>query len=96
VKIKVIHTLCGRQVFVQQIVESAGHCPWDGKPFEKDYTAILAEALEQAEIAGGILENALEKIAGMNPDMTIDPASIMDPLGSNLDRLNRPRLTSSR
>ena len=95
-KIKVTHTLCGRQVFVQQIVESAGHCPWDGKPFEKDYTAILAEALEQAEIAGGILENALEKIAGMNPDMTIDPASIMDPLGSNLDRLNRPRLTRSR
>jgi hypothetical protein len=96
VKLKVTHTLCGREVFVRQIVESAGHCPWDGKPFEKDYTAILAEALEQAEVAGGILENALEKISGMNPDMTIDPAAIMDPIAANLDRLNRPRMTGKR
>jgi hypothetical protein len=96
VKIKVTHTVCGREVFVRQIVESAGHCPWDGKPFEKDYTAILAEALEQAETAGGMLDNALEKIAGMNPEMTIDPASILDPLAANLDRLNRPRLTRTR
>ncbi len=32
----------------------------------------------------------------MNPEMTIDPSSIMDPLAANLDRLNRPKLTGNR
>ena len=52
-KIKVIHNFCGREVLVRQILETGGHCPWDGKPFNKDYTAVLAEALETAENAGG-------------------------------------------
>lgn len=95
-KIKVTHTLCGREVFVQQIVESQGHCPWDGKPFEKDYTAVLAEALETAEAAGGILENALEKIAGVGAELTIDPDSVLASIKGNLDRLNRPSLTGGR
>jgi hypothetical protein len=55
VKLKVIHDLCGREVLVRQILESQGHCPWDGKAFNRDYTAILAEALEQAEGAGSVL-----------------------------------------
>ena len=89
-KIKLFHTLCGREVLVRQVLDTGGHCPWDGKPFSKDYTAILAEALESAENAGGVLENALEKIAGMEPDMTIDHASILGPLSEQLDRLDRP------
>jgi len=36
VKIKVVHGACGREVLVHQILESQGHCPWDGKPFNKD------------------------------------------------------------
>src|SRR6266567_3451488 len=72
VKIKVVHDECGREILVQQILQSGGHCPWDGKPFSKDYTAVLAEALEKAESAGGVLENALEKVVGMDPAFTID------------------------
>ena len=90
-KIKVIHDLCGREVLVRQILESQGHCPWDGKAFNRDYTAVLAEALEQAEDSGSVLENALEKIAGMEPSFTIDPRTIVDPIKRNIDDLNGDR-----
>jgi hypothetical protein len=88
-KIKLIHDLCGREVLVQQVLESMGHCPWDGKAFNPDYTAILAEALEKAEGAGSVLENALEKIAGMTPAFTIDERTVLQGVKANLEDLNR-------
>jgi len=91
VKIKVIHTECGREVLVRQILETGGHCPWDGKPFNKDYTAILADALETVENAGGVLENALEKIADMEPAMNIDRESLLGGIEEHLEQLNGPR-----
>jgi hypothetical protein len=89
VKIKVVHAECGREVLVQQILQTGGHCPWDGKPFSKDYTAVLAEALEAAEDSGSVLENALEKIAGMNPAMSIEPASVLGEIEAHVESLNR-------
>jgi len=93
VKIKVVHTLCGREVFVQQILQTGGHCPWDGKPFEKDYTALLAEALAAAEDAGSVLENALEKIAGMNPAMRFEESSLIEPSQRWVDELKAANTT---
>lgn len=90
-KIKVVHDVCGREVLVRQILETGGHCPWDGKPFNKDYTAVLAEALGAAENAGGVLENALEKIAGMDPAMAIDRESILGGIEEQLAQLNGSR-----
>jgi hypothetical protein len=87
-KIKLIHNLCGREVLVQQVLDTQGHCPWDGKAFNRDYTAVLVEALEQAEEAGSILENALEKIAGMEPSFTIEESSVLRAIPANL-ALNR-------
>ena len=95
-KIKVIHDLCGREVLVRQILESQGHCPWDGKAFNRDYTAVLAEALQQAEESGAVLENALEKIAGMEPSFTIDPRSLLVPITQNLEAVNRDRVSAGR
>jgi hypothetical protein len=89
VKIKIFHTVCGREVLVRQILDSGGHCPWDGKAFNSDYTAVLAEALETAEDAGGVLENALEKIAGMEPAMTIEEDSVIAPLAGHIRELSR-------
>jgi hypothetical protein len=83
--------VCGRQVLVRQILDSGGHCPWDGKAFNSDYTAVLAEALEAAEESGGVLENALEKIAGMEPSFRIEPDSIIRPLTDQVDAVNAPR-----
>ncbi|TML02399.1 MAG: hypothetical protein E6G40_00470 [Actinobacteria bacterium] len=87
-KIKIIHTECGREILVRQILETGGHCPWDGKPFSKDYTAVLADALETAENAGNVLENALEKIAGMDPAMTIQPRSVLGESQAQIEALN--------
>jgi hypothetical protein len=96
VKIKVVHGECGREVLVRQILDSQGHCPWDGKPFTNDYTAVLAGALETAESAGGVLENALEKVSGMDPNMTIEPDSILGPIREHIDQLNRDRVAARR
>lgn len=87
-KLKVFHTVCGREVLVRQILETGGHCPWDGKPFNKDYTAVLAEALQTAENAGGVLDNALEKIAAMDPAMTIDRESVLGEIEEHLAQLS--------
>jgi hypothetical protein len=88
VKIKVFHTLCQREVLVRQIVETGGHCPWDGQAFEKDYTAVLVEALEAAEEAGSVLENAFEKIASIEPAMTVDRDSVLGVVDASLAQLN--------
>lgn len=91
-KIMVYHDVCGRAVLVQQILETGGHCPWDGLPFEKDYTAMLAEALATAEVAGEALENALERIAGVQPALSIDRDSVLEGILGALESLNaRPR-----
>ena len=88
-KIKVIHHVCGREILVQQILESAGHCPWDGKAFTGDYTASLASALELAESAGTALEIALDHIAGMDPSFTFVRESVLASIEEPLDRLGR-------
>jgi hypothetical protein len=89
VKLKVIHDECGREVLVQQILESQGHCPWDGRPFNKDYTATLVEALGTAEDAGNRLENALEEIAGIHPAFLLVRESLLGRIEGELSRLNR-------
>jgi hypothetical protein len=89
VKIKLFHDVCGREVLVRQVLESGGHCPWDGLAFTAEYTAVLAEALEAAEGAGGVLENALEKIAGMDAALSVDRESILGPLSLQLEEINK-------
>jgi hypothetical protein len=66
-----------REFLVSQVIDNGGHCPWDGEPFQKDYTANLAEFLLQAEIAGSAFEEALEKIAALDPAFTLDEDSVI-------------------
>ena len=88
-KIRGTCTRCGRDFLVQQVLESQGHCPWCGKPFQPSYTAVLAEALQQAEAAGSSLENALEKMAGMGPALTLDEDSVLGQARAHLERLRQ-------
>lgn len=88
-KIRGTCLMCGRDFLVQQILDSQGHCPWCGRPFQPDYTAVLAEALQQAEAAGGSLENALEKIAGMEPALVLDEESVLGQAKAHLEHLRR-------
>jgi hypothetical protein len=96
VKIKLIHRVCGREVLIQQVVDNQGHCPWDGRPFNKDYTANLTDALRTAEVAGGVLENALETIAGIDPDFVLDEDSLLEPLRTNIRQLALERKPATR
>jgi len=93
VKIKLFHPVCGREILAQQVLQTGGHCPWDGKPFNKDYTAVLAEALETAESAGGVLENALEKIAGMDPAFIIENESVLGEMQGLIESHNERQRT---
>jgi hypothetical protein len=88
-KIKIVHKECGREVLVHQLLASQGHCPWDGKPISRDYTAVLASALEAAESAGSALEGALERMAGLGGEMRLDEDSVLGDLRAGVDRVNR-------
>jgi hypothetical protein len=88
VKIKVRHTECGREVLVHQILESQGHCPWDGKPLSAQYNAVLAEALAAAEIAGGALVHALERATMTGDAIVVEQDSVMAPILAAMESPN--------
>jgi hypothetical protein len=88
VKITLHDPATGREFLVQQVIEAHGHNPWTGEPLTREYTAVLADGLAEIEIAGSALEEVLDRITGMAPELRIDPASILEPLRERLDRLN--------
>ena len=80
---------CGREFLVEQVLQNGGVCPWDGKPFQADYAVVLVDALRDAENAGNTLENALEKIADLEPAFVLDPESVLGQQRLDLERLER-------
>lgn len=90
-KIKGTCARCGRDFLAQQVIESHGHCPWCGQPFNRDYTANLAQALQQAEVAGNRLQDALQQIAGMELAMELDDETILEPIRTELRAARRRR-----
>jgi hypothetical protein len=89
VKIKGIDKRNGRDFLVEQVIESGGRSPWDGRPFSPDYAVTLVNALREAEDAGARLEAALAQIADLKPDLTLDHESVLGPLREHLDRLSQ-------
>jgi hypothetical protein len=96
VKIKGTHSVCGREVLAAQILDSQGHCPWDGQPFNRDYTGLLAEALQRAETAGSTLEELLEQVADMGGDFVLDADSILGALRVAVDRQRQTKPAGAR
>ncbi|MBI4261884.1 MAG: hypothetical protein HY658_15125 [Actinobacteria bacterium] len=88
-KIRGICQRDGREFLVQQVIDSHGHCPWDGKPFQADYTATLTKALVAAEEAGTRLEEALEALSGVDPDLVLVEDSILGRIQGYLEDLRR-------
>jgi hypothetical protein len=75
---------------MQQVAESAGHCPWCGRAFNKDYAANLIRSVQQAEESGNLLEGALEQIADMgDAGLEIDEETVLQPLRNALDTIRR-------
>jgi hypothetical protein len=90
-RIKGTCSRCGREFLAGQVVESHGHCPWCGKAFNKDYTAVLANALREAEAHGEAFQAALEQIAGMELAMELDEESVLGPPRDALRAARRRR-----
>jgi hypothetical protein len=89
-RIKGTCTNCGREFMPEQVVAAGGHCPWCGKAFDRDYTALLLQALQQAQRAGDELEAALDQIADLEAlAMQIDEESVLQPLRDALRRIRR-------
>lgn len=88
-KIKGTCRHCGREFLAEQVIESGGRCPWDGRPLQPDYAVVLVDALRDAESAGNTLENALEKIADLQPDLVLDTGSVLTTIREHLERLER-------
>jgi hypothetical protein len=89
VKIKGTCRRDGREFLVEQVIENGGRCPWDGKPFQADYADVLVDSLRDAEAAGDTLENALEKVADMEPEFVLDIDSVIARIREHLERLER-------
>ncbi|MGZ5290760.1 MAG: hypothetical protein ACXWXQ_00110 [Actinomycetota bacterium] len=88
-KIKGTCRRCGREFLADEVLENGGLCPWDGKPFQPDYAAVLVEALRDAGNAGNTLENALEKLADLEPEFVLDIGSVLEGIRADLERLER-------
>lgn len=79
----------GREFMIEQVIGAGGACPWDGEPFNADYAVTLVDALRDAEAAGAALEEALLKIADLNPEFTLSADSVVGPLRDHLARLDQ-------
>jgi hypothetical protein len=92
VKIRGTCTNCGREFLPEQVIDAGGHCPWCGKAFNRDYTALLVQALRQADHAGEALEAALKDMASIDElAMDVDEESVLEPLRDALRAVRRRR-----
>jgi hypothetical protein len=89
VKIKGTCKRDGREFLIEQVIGAGGSCPWDGEPFEPDYAVVMVDALRDAAAAGNRLEMAMEKLADLQPAFVLDPESVLGPLRSQLEKLER-------
>jgi len=90
VKIKATCRNCSREVFPDLIAGAGGHCPWCGQAFNKDYTSLLVKSLQEAEVAGSRLQDALEQIGDIgDPGLDLDEESILQPLRDALGSIRR-------
>ena len=79
----------GREFMVEQVIAGGGGCPWDGEPFQSDYAVTLVNALREAEEAGSKLEAALEQVADLRPEFTLQAATVLGSLATSIERLEQ-------
>ena len=74
---------CGREFpidLLRQDPRRAGLCPFCGEPMDKDYGAVLVEALEQLQRVGTIMTATLKKVESLGPNLDIDAESVLAPI----------------
>jgi hypothetical protein len=87
VKIKGTCHFCGRTFLAEQVIENGGRCPYDEKPLQPDYAAVMVKALSVAERAGTEFEGALERLADLSPAFDIDRDSVLADAEASVGRL---------
>ena len=87
---------CGRTFLAEQVIENGGRCPFDGTSLQPDYSAVMVDALRDAERAGTEFEHALETLADLKPAFDLDEASVLDNSREQVRRLNAGVRTGSR
>jgi hypothetical protein len=87
VKIKGTCRRDGREFLIEQVLENGGRCPWDGLPLQADYAATLVETLRDAQEAGNVLEEALDRIADLHPAFVLNEESVLASFRASLKRL---------
>lgn len=90
-KIKGTCSYCDREFLVEQVADSGGRCPWCGRAFASHYAANLVRALREAEVAGDVLEQALEQVADMEPAFELQDDSVLEDVRRSLSALRRRR-----
>ena len=87
---------CGREFLVREAIDNGGHCPSCGQPFNAHYTAVLASTLREAEIAGSVIEDALNRLVGMEGALELDEESILEPLRQPIRATRRGKIRPRR
>ncbi|MDP9300352.1 MAG: hypothetical protein M3P43_05580 [Actinomycetota bacterium] len=80
---------CGREFLADQVIDGGGRCPWDGQPFTADYALVLVDALRAAQVFGTKLERALEEVADVHPEFTLEHDSVLGGLNRSVASLEK-------
>jgi len=87
VKIEGACRVCGRKFPIDMVIappETAGACPFCGTPFDREYHALLIEALTGMQTLGTQLATLIERTNAVGENMEIEAESILSPLRAAL------------
>ena len=78
---------CGREFPLDMVLaqpDTAGRCPFCGKPFDIQYNPVLVEALRQLQAAGTLMEAVLDRATALGTNLEIQEESVLEPIRSAL------------
>jgi hypothetical protein len=78
---------CGREFPVDEVLsppETAGFCPFCGKALDREYHALLIEALGTLQQIGKQMVNILERAKAVGENLELNRDSILGPIEAAL------------
>lgn len=78
---------CGREFPIDLVLappETAGLCPFDGKPLDAEYQPLLIEALDALQRVGNQMETILDRARSVGENLELDGESILGPIREQL------------
>ena len=78
---------CGREFPIDLVIttpETAGICTFCGVPLDREYQALLVDALGALQNIGTQMVSILERAKSVGENLEIDPDSILEPIRAAL------------